>query len=138
MKRVIVVALVLVGLGVGAFFVLNRGEAAPVGGSPVAVAEPESESGEIAAALQRLKTDPASLVATNSAEEVAGRAGQGVPPGTDIKVDEGSWEPDGAGGGVIAVTLTPPGGSPQVYAAVMVLEDDGWKVLATAPVEGAP
>jgi len=93
----------------------------------------------VAVALGRLGTDPGSLVAASSRGQVGGGARDAVPSGTVVTVDEGSWAPDGVGGGTIKVSLTVPGGSSTIYLAVMVREPDGWKVLATVPtVDKAP
>jgi hypothetical protein len=53
-------------------------------------------------------------------------------------VDEGSWAPDGLGGGTITVTVTPPGGKATTYTAVMITEGGRWKVLATMPLAPPP
>jgi hypothetical protein len=96
-----------------------------------------AQASDVAAALRRLSTDPASLVADGAEGELGGRARQAVPVGSAIVVHERSWTPDGAGGGLMTVTVTPPGRARQTYAAVMVHQDNGWKVLATIPVTAA-
>lgn len=60
-----------------------------------------------------------------------------IPPGTEVEADPRSWQPSEAGGGVITVTLTFPDGSHGAVAAVMVEQEDGWKVLQTIPLEVA-
>jgi hypothetical protein len=103
-----------------------------VANSPAAAAQAH----QVAVALSRLATDPDSLVASSSRGQVAGRAREGVPIGSTIQVNEASWEPDGAGGGVIAVTVRSPALPPVTYAVVMVLEGGRWKVIATVPAAG--
>lgn len=88
----------------------------------------------MAVALSRLATDPRSMVAAAAGTQFGSRARQAVPADSKVTVDEGSWAPDGAGGGVITVTVTPPGQGPRSYAAVMVNEAGTWKVLATVPL----
>lgn len=99
-----------------------------------AVSRDAAEAREAAAAVRALTTDPSSLVATGAEREVAGRATQGVPPGSEVAAEESSWAPDGVGGGTLTVTITAPGQPPTRYAAVMVHETSGWKVLATVPL----
>lgn len=94
-----------------------------------------SQSKEVADALKKLATDPESLIASSSRRQVAGKASQAVPAGSKVVSDEKSWLPDGAGGGVMTVTITPPGKAPVSYAAVMVQENGRWKVLATVPMK---
>ena len=104
-------------------------------GRPSAAAEPSgNQAHQVAEALGRLTTDPDSLVATSSREQVGQRASDGVPPGSTFEVDEASWAPDGVGGGTISATLRTPGQPPVTYAVVMVSEDGGWKVAATVPL----
>lgn len=60
------------------------------------------------------------------------------PPGTEVVAAEETWSPDGTGmGGVMRVSVTAPGKLTVEYLAVMVKEVDGWKVLATLPVDDA-
>jgi hypothetical protein len=92
------------------------------------------QAGEVARALAALSADPASLVASGATGQVGGRARQAVPDGSVVRADEGSWAPDGMGGGTITVTVTPPGATATTYTAVMVEEGGRWKVLATMPL----
>jgi ABC-type molybdate transport system substrate-binding protein len=104
-------------------------------GRPSASAEPSgNQAHQVAEALGRLTTDPDSLVATGSREQVGQRAREGVPAGSTIEVDEASWAPDGVGGGTISATLRSPGQPPVTYAVVMVSESGKWKVAATIPL----
>ena len=93
---------------------------------------------EVAAALDRLAADPEALVAAQAGPEAAAAARTAVPEGTEVTPDPTTWQPDGAGGGLMEVRLDPPDGDAVTYLAVVVEEDDGWKVLATMPVEEPP
>lgn len=97
-------------------------------------AAPGDEAHEVAVALGRLATEPESLVASSVREQVAGRVPEAIPVDSKVEVDEGSWSPDGAGGGVIAVAITSPGRGTTDYAAIMLLEGAEWKVVATVPM----
>jgi hypothetical protein len=103
----------------------------PGGVARTAVNASPGQAQRVAAALETLTTDPASLVASGARTEAGGRAAQGVPRGSKITPDPGSWEPDGMGGGVMTVTVASPGQPPVSYAAVMVNENGAWRVLAT-------
>jgi hypothetical protein len=98
---------------------------------PKAIPISVSQAHEVGNALSKLATDPESLVASTSQQRVAGQARQAVPAGSTVTPDEKSWLPDGVGGGVMTVTIAPPGHPPVGYAAVMEHEPGGWKVLAT-------
>lgn len=111
----------------------DHGTGEPPASDRVATASPEAA--EVISALAGLATDPDSLVAEASKEQVAGHAVDALPAGATITAHEDSWSPDGLGGGVIAVTIAAPGREPVTYLAVMVLETGGWKVLATAPLD---
>jgi hypothetical protein len=104
--------------------------------SPPRVARGQAH--EVAVALGKLTSDPDSLVATPSRSFVRGRARRAVPPGASVAPHERSWRPDGHGGGVMTVTISTPGRPAADYAAVMVEERAGWKVLATVPVKDRP
>jgi hypothetical protein len=72
-----------------------------------------------------------SLVAQASRGRIAGSAGQAVPAGSTVTPLPQTWSPDGTGGGTMSVTLAVPGRAPVTYAAIMVHESGGWKVMAT-------
>ena len=93
-----------------------------------------NQAHQVAVALGRLTTDPGSLVAAGSRDQVGQRARDGVPAGSSVEVDEASWAPDGVGGGTITATLRSPGLPPVTYAVVMVSEAGKWKVAATVPI----
>jgi hypothetical protein len=93
-----------------------------------------NQAHQVAEALGRLTTDPDSLVATGSRDQVGQSAREGVPAGSTIEVDEASWAPDGVGGGTISATLHSPGQPSVTYAVVMVSESGKWKVAATVPL----
>ncbi|RSM91776.1 hypothetical protein DMH04_02050 [Kibdelosporangium aridum] len=89
-------------------------------------------------ALERATADPNSLVASSSREQVGTGAGDGLPPGSKIEVNENSWAPDGVGGGIIEATVSSPGRPSTTFVVVMVSESGQWKVVASMPVEGGP
>lgn len=146
-KRVLVgvAATVLVAL-VGTYLLWFRdaGEQAHAGqssGSPApsgASRAPVNQAHDVAVALRGLAENPGSLVASSSRGQVGDRVLQGVPPGSAVVPNEASWAPDGAGGGVIAVSLRSPGMQEMTFAVVMVLEDEHWKVVATVPISEQP
>ncbi|KIE23326.1 hypothetical protein LK08_30425 [Streptomyces sp. MUSC 125] len=109
----------------------------PKGGMPPTATSTTGQAQQAAAALQKLATDPSSLVAAQAKRQVAGRAARAVPRGAKVTPRPSTWEPDGVGGGVMTVTVTPPGGAPVDYAAVMVNENGAWKVLATLVLPSA-
>lgn len=118
-----------------------RGGASSSSTSPVLVSSSggpapphDSQAHEVAAALSALRTDPASLVAAQAGSDVKAQAGEAIPKGSKVTADEKSWAPDGIGGGVMKVAVSPPGQPPITYAVIMVKEGSQWKVLATAPV----
>lgn len=88
----------------------------------------------VTAALAKLASEPASLVSSGASPEALAGARTAVPAGSKVSVAESSWAPDGVGGGTVMVTVSPPQGGPVTYAAVMVHEPSGWKVLATIPL----
>lgn len=90
------------------------------------------QAGEVHQALLALERDPDSLLAEASRAKV-GSARAAVPTGSKVDPVRRTWSPDGSGGGTMTVKITPPGQPTVVYAAVMVREPDGWKVLATIP-----
>jgi hypothetical protein len=98
-------------------------------------ATPKStQAEEVAAALAKLSSDPVSLVASKAGPEALAGARVAVPAGSKVDVAKTSWASDGVGGGTVMVTVSPPQTAPVTYAAVMVHESNGWKVLATMPL----
>ncbi|WP_284982341.1 hypothetical protein [Arthrobacter sp. efr-133-TYG-118] len=87
---------------------------------------------EVADAISSLPADPAEYVSTQS--PVRAEYGQAFPPGTKTHVVENSWSTSGASQGLVQVEISKPNQADQTYAAMMVLEDGKWKVLATVPV----
>jgi hypothetical protein len=138
-RGVAIAAVVVVLFGGVAIYVAGRltggtplaasGQAAS---SPTGSGDPKGQAREVAAALARLVSDPNLLMASGAPPEVKGRASLAVPPGSRVAVNEGSWAPDG---GTVLVALSTPGRPSATYAAVMVRENDEWKVLATFPVQ---
>jgi len=133
----VVAGVVVLCLVAGVVFLVVGGREPGVPVAGAAAAGGSGQAHEVAVALGRLVTDPESLVASSSRDQVGGRARQGVPAGSTVEVDEASWAPDGVGGGVVLVTVGSPGMSPVTFAAVMVLEVGQWKVVETVPVEDA-
>ncbi|MDG5808735.1 hypothetical protein P9869_40120 [Streptomyces ossamyceticus] len=111
------------------------GESKGNGRAPVTDSHEQAQ--QVAAALEKLATNPSSLVAAGAQAEVKGRAAQGVPKGSKVTPEPATWAPDGAGGGVMAVTVAAPGRPTVSYAAVMVNENGAWKVLATMKLPDA-
>jgi len=93
-----------------------------------------TQAEEVVAALAKLVSDPASLVASGAGPEALAGARVAVPAGSKVDVAKPSWASDGVGGGTVLVTVSSPQNPPVTYAAVMVHESDGWKVLATVPL----
>jgi hypothetical protein len=125
-----VVAL-LAAVGVGAWVLLRPSHAGKQDEAADAV--------QVAAALDRLATEPASLVAAAQAgPEAAVAARSAVPGGTVVTSDLAIWQPDDLGGGLMEVRLEPPGAEPVTYLTIAVREESGWKVLDTVPVEAPP
>lgn len=104
---------------------------------PATTSTPATDAQDVVEALQRLATDPSSLMASGVDDMIDGTADQAVPAGSTVSVDEGSWAPDGIGGGTIVVTISTADGVAASYLAVMVEDAGAWKVLATVPVEAA-
>jgi hypothetical protein len=71
-----------------------------------------TQAHEAVVALAKLASDPASLVATGAGPQALAGARTAVPVGSRVVVSEGSFAPDGAGGGTVMVTVTPPQGGP--------------------------
>lgn len=95
---------------------------------------PATESNDVANALSALATSPETLIASG-AGITAKQARQVFPGATRVVAHPQSWAPDGTGsGGVIQVTVTPPGRGPRSYLAIMVKESGLWRVMATVPV----
>lgn len=138
MRRYLAAGAVLAVLvGVLVVLVVPRQDSSPSSARP-AEAGVSVEARAAARSLDRLVSDPASLVATSSQHRVGAEgARRAVPAGSKVVADLGSWRPDGQGGGVMIVTLTSPGMAPVSFAAVMVQEPTGWKVLQTIALEPA-
>ena len=107
--------------------------AAPEAG-PVAPAQPGSEEASaVADALRTLASKPQSLVAADVQSAVAGNAGKAIPRGATVTPNQGTWHPDGLGGGTMTVTVA-SGAKTATYSAIMLKERTGWKVLGTVPM----
>jgi hypothetical protein len=89
---------------------------------------------EVRRALLKLARNPDALVADASRSKVGKRARRAVPRGSKVTPVQRTWSPDGTGGGTMTVKIKAPGKRQVAYAAVMVREAGGWKVLATIPV----
>ncbi|MFJ3234455.1 hypothetical protein [Streptomyces sp. NPDC086787] len=142
LRRGLLVGAVVVVVGLLVAVVLTRhGGGAADGESKGSGRTPRADSHEqaqqVAGALERLSTDPSSLVAAGARTEVGGRAARGVPKGAKVTPEPATWAPDGVGGGVMTVTVASPGRPAVSYAAVMVNENGAWKVLATMKLPDA-
>lgn len=126
-----VTAAVVLGLGVSVFAFAgdDEGPAAPRKARPAAEA-----AAEVAAALSRLADNPDSLIAADVRSAIGTQARAAVPAGTTVTPNVATWQPDGLGGGTMTVTLVGGGQPTVVYSAVMIEEDDGWKVVGTIPL----
>jgi hypothetical protein len=89
---------------------------------------------QVRRALLNLERNPDALVANASRDRVGKRARRAVPRGSKVTPVQRTWSPDGTGGGTMTVKIKAPGKRQVAYAAVMVREAGGWKVLATIPV----
>jgi hypothetical protein len=127
--KVAAAAALLVAVAAGAFLLWPGDDGSGPGGG-------DEEARAVAEALRTLTSDPDSLVAEPSRELVGRRARRAVPPSAEVDPDEDSWQPDGHGGGVMTVTVSARGRPSVDYAAVVVKEPDGWKVLGTVALTG--
>src|SRR5689334_13761063 len=69
------------------------GEPKGDGGRPP-TADAHQQAQQVATALEKLSTDPTSLVAAGARTEVRGRAAQGVPQGSKVTPEPATWAPD--------------------------------------------
>jgi hypothetical protein len=145
LRSVLVLADAVLIASVGAFAAWHRSPPEPAAAaapaavatrSPVTASAKRAQAHEAARALKRLESDPQALVAGGSRRALRGGARTAVPAGAKVTPVERSWSPDGVGGGVMTVKVAAPGHAPVSYAAVMIRERDGWKVLATVPLTG--
>lgn len=125
-----VVAVVVLGAGVTLAASGGGGD----GGGPASAQPGLEEAAAVAAALESLASKPDDLVASDVRSAVGARAREGVRAGSSVSANAASWQPDGLGGGTMTVTVTSPGQAAVTYSAVMVKEEDGWKVLGTVPM----
>ena len=88
-----------------------------------------SDAEAVAGVLAALVSDPAAGAAAATRSTVAPEVA--LPPGSKLSPDQTTWAPDGIGGGTMDVVLSAPGLPDQQFVAVMVKEDDGWRVLGT-------
>ena len=128
-RLLVLVLIVLVGAGgaIGFYFLQDaQGQSVPratSGPVPAPVAE----------AVQSLPVDPAAYVSAQS--PVRGSIGTAFPLGTTTTVVQDTWSQTVDSQGLVQVNITRPGKTEETFAAMMVLEDGKWKVLATVPVE---
>jgi hypothetical protein len=123
-----VIAGVVLLLGLGDEHQGQEGRASSPG---VAVSGGSGQAQQVAVALAQLATDPAGLVPAGAPPGIKANATRAVPKGSSITARPESWQPDGVGGGVMTVTIRPPGQPAVSYAAVMSQENGSWKVMAT-------
>jgi len=136
-RGVILAVVVLLVIAGGGMFIWKWSE---VRNASQATAGPGAlgDAALVAEALQKLETDPGSLMASGVEGMVLGEPGQAIAPGASVEVKDETWAPDGIGGGTIEVHIADPTGVSTSYLAVMVEEAGEWKVLATFPIEGMP
>lgn len=126
----LVVAVALVGAAV--WWALTRTD--DVSTSPEdSVTSSAADGPDVIRALSTLADDPAALVPNSLRGRIQGDPATAIPAGSRVDTREDSWAPDGIGGGVIEVSITPPSGPTTRYLAVMVKEEGSWKVLSTVP-----
>lgn len=98
--------------------------------------EPSATSGPVpspvAQAVQNIPGDPAGYLSSQSPLRSA--ATSAFPPGTITRIVQDTWSQTVDDQGLVQVDITRPGKNTEKYAAMMVLEDGRWKVLATVPV----
>lgn len=144
MKRwwVVAVGLLLVaGIAVGVL--LLHDEKHPSTASPTAQSTtgtaPQidwvAEEPKARSAVDKLVTDPKSVLAAGALEQFGPRLAEAIPPGTTITPVEGSWKPDNISGATMLVDATMPGRATARYVVVLErLENGSWKIMATVPV----
>ncbi|OZC49074.1 hypothetical protein CH289_18005 [Rhodococcus sp. RS1C4] len=87
----------------------------------------------VVAAIESIAEDPSAMVADQVRADLLEDPSSLSNSATyDARRD--SWVSDGIGGGVIEVTVTESDGTSADYLAVMVKEDDAWKVLSTVAI----
>lgn len=94
-----------------------------------------SEAADVARALEKLESDPGSLLPPELESEFADDLSLAVPPGTTIDADEATWVPSEAGGGTIETDIAVPGEPLRRVLAIVAEYDDGWKILQTIELE---
>ena len=62
--------------------------------------------------------------------------GTAIPPGFTAKQLTETWQPDGAGGGIMTGELAGPNGEVLQYAAAMEKQDGIWRVVGTVETTG--
>ncbi|MFB9714386.1 hypothetical protein [Arthrobacter methylotrophus] len=110
------------------FFILQ-----PAQGQSVPRATSGPVPAPVAEAVQSLPADPADYVSAQS--PVRGSIAAAFPPGTTTTIVQDTWSQTVDNQGLVQVAITRPDKTKEVYAAMMVLEDGKWKVLATLPVQ---
>lgn len=98
--------------------------------SPTAAGSPVPA--EVAEAIDHLPTEPSQYVSTQS--PVDADFSTAFPEGTTTRAVENTWSSPSETQGMVQVNISKPGTPTETYAAMMVVEDGAWKVLATLPV----
>lgn len=93
------------------------------------------EEPQVTEAVESVSSDPEAVLAQSARDDVGGDLRAAVPEGTTVSVVEGSWAPDGIGGGTVLADVTYPGQEPARYLIVVQQESGEWRILATLPVE---
>lgn len=133
MRRVVLAVMVIVVLGAGAtwWFTRSSQDGTPVEGATQQVQDWSTAEPEVRSAVERAVEAPEEVFATGLDEIVEGSTDEAVPRGTTIDVHDGTWAPDGFGGGTIVATVTYPGEPAVVYLVSVIEEADGWKIMGT-------
>ncbi|WP_416416214.1 hypothetical protein [Paenarthrobacter aromaticivorans] len=97
--------------------------------SPTPSNEQEADAQAVAQALSRLTENPSDGISERTKQSFNPELA--LPAGSELAPEVSTWAPDGIGGGTINVVMSVPGQADSRYVAVMVKEDDAWKLLGT-------
>lgn len=93
-----------------------------------------AEGPAVARSVESAAARPEQVLAQSALDDVGPDLREVLPAGTTIEVVDGSWAPDGFGGGTVVADVTYPGRAPRTYLVVVQQEDGAWKILSTVPV----
>lgn len=111
-------------------------KAATTSPQPEPTSPASKDAEEVAAALAKLATDPASVASKDMKAKIDPKLA--IPPGSTVEPKPHTWAPDGLGGGTMTVSLAVPGEAPEKYLALMDKEPDGWKISMTILLNDTP